>query len=177
MQWNCSLFWKRLLTHEKVLFCVNNLQQSFIWITKMKQKPLVLADFSVSDLPPSTPGSPNPISDLLNISFPCRELEEQPLARQSLSCQLCLMMSWITRSEQKWRSRGNSVTHYGKQLHLSPTRALLIWWILSSQISHKFWTWSRKSQEKGEKQWDKFVQGDDANSDVRKERWIEREKY
>lgn len=59
------------------------------------------------------------------------------------------------------------------------THALLIWWILSSQIGHKFWTWSRKCQEKGEKQRDKFVQGDGGNNDehVIKERWIEREKY
>lgn len=179
-RWKTSLCsGKKLLTREKLLFCVNNLQKSFILITTKKQRLLVLPDFSVSDLPLPTPGSPNPNSDLLNIVCPCRELKEQPLASQSLSCQLCLMMSWITRSEQGWRSRGNAVTHYGKQLHPPSTHALLIWWILSSQIGHKFWTWSRKSQEKGEKQRDKFVQGDGANNDehVRKERWIEREKY
>lgn len=73
---------------------------------------------------------------LFNIPCPCRELNEQASASQSLGCRLCLMMSWITKSAQRRRFGGRTVTHYGKQ----PPRPLYLidfeWAKLSINFGH-----------------------------------------
>lgn len=95
-----------------------------------------------------------------NMPRPCQELNEQATASQSLSCRLCLMMSWITYSVQRWRFRGRAVGHYGKQ---PPASLSDRFWV--SQIVHKFLTWSHKCQAKGGKQTDESLQHDGSAND------------
>lgn len=81
---------------------------------------------------------------LFTTPCPCKELNEQASASQSLSCRLCLMMSWITNSAQRWRFQGGAVTHYGREKK-NPASLSDRFWV--SQIVHKFGTRSHKCQE------------------------------
>ena len=74
---------------------------------------------------------------LFNIPCPCKELNEQASARHSLSCRLCLMMSWITNSAQRWRFQGGAVTHYGREKKTWPLYLIDFEWAkLSINLGH-----------------------------------------
>lgn len=170
---------KKLLTHEKVLF----LCQQFATIIYLNYKKKsrnwwfwLISESVTFHLPCMAFQIPTRTSYTPPVLVGSWKNSPQPASH------LAVVSTWWCHESLAWSKDGDLRAAQSPIMENNSTphtHALLIWWILSSQIGHKFWTWSRKCQEKGEKQRDKFVQGDGGNNDehVIKERWIEREKY